>query len=331
MTRMFLLGVLLFFALTAPVCAGVKAPTEPSAKIALPGVEGRIDHMAVDLKGRRLFVAALGNNTVEVIDLAAGNRVYSIPGLHEPQGIAYIPATDRIVVANAKDGSCRIFDGRTFRQTAVVDCKEDADNVRYDPAAGRIYVGYGSGGLAVINLEQGKRIGDIPLAGHPESFQLETAGKRIFVNVPTARQIAVLDREKQAVVSTWPVQQAEANFPMALDEAHHRLLVGCRKPARLLVIDTESGKPVASHPCAGDTDDLFYDAKLQRVYVSGGEGAISVFDQTDADHYRPLATIPTAAGARTGLFVPATGCLYLAVPHRGSQKAEIWVYKFGGP
>lgn len=327
MNRMSFPAVLLHLVLATTPHAFSGAPTEPTARIALPEVEGRIDHMAVDMKGQRLFVAALGNNTVEVIDLTARKRVHSIPGLREPQGIACLAASDRIVVASGGDGTCRIFDGRTYRQTATISCGDDADNVRYDAEARRLYVGYGKGGLAVIDPAQGKRVADIPLDGHPESFQMESRGKRIFVNVPTARQIKVVDREKRVVVATWPVDQAEQNFPMALDEAHHRLLVGCRKPARLLVVDTESGKPVASLPCVGDTDDLFCDAKSRRVYVSGGEGAISVFDQTDADHYRPMATMRTAPGARTSLFVPASGCLYLAVPHRGGQKAEIWVYK----
>ena len=288
-----------------------------------------MDHLAVDLKSQRLFVAALGNNTVEVIDLAEGKRVHSIPGLREPQGIAYLSNCDRIVVACGGDGSCRIIDGRTYRQTATIDCKSDADNVRYDAAAGRLYVGCGNGELAVIDLERARLIASIPLPGHPESFQLEAKGRRIFVNVPTARQITVIDREKQAVVATWPVEDAEANFPMAVDETH--LLVGCRKPGRLLAIDIETGKTVAVSLCVGDTDDLFYDSQRKQVYVSGGEGSISVFAHTGADAYRSLDTIPTATGARTSLFVPATSALYLAVPHLGNQKAEIWVFKLGEP
>lgn len=325
------LGIVLLFALIVPIRADARIPAEPSQTIAMPGVEGRIDHLAVDVKGQRLFVAALGNNTVEVIDLAGGKRVHSISGLREPQGIAYISRSNRIVVACGGDGSCRVFDGQTYRQTAVIDCKSDADNVRCDATAGRLYVGCGNGALAVIDLERGSQIASIPLPGHPESFQLEANGKRVFVNVPAARQIAVIDREKQAVVASWPVDKAEANFPMALDETHHRLLVGCRKPARLLAIDTETGKRVAFLSCVADTDDLFYDTKLKQVYLSGGGGSISVIAQMDADRYRSVDTIPTATGARTSLFVPAASSLYLAVPHLGSQEAKIWVYKLGEP
>lgn len=329
MSQTVFLAVVMLFFLIDSIRATAQAPTGLSLKIDLPGVEGRMDHLAVDLKGQRLFVAALGNNTVEVIDLVAGKRVRSIPGLREPQGITYLSNSDQIVVACGGDGSCRIFDGRTYREAATIDCKNDADNVRYDAATGQLYVGCGNGALAVIDVERARQLASIPLPGHPESFQLEAKGKRIFVNVPTARQIAVIDREKQVVIAIWPVEDAEANFPMALDETH--LLIGCRMPARLLVIDIETGKTVATLPCAGDTDDLFYDSQRKQVYLSGGEGSISVFGHTGADDYRTLDAIPTATGARTSLFVPATNSLYLAVPHLDAQKAEIWVYKLGAP
>jgi len=303
-----------------------ESPLHLSRTIPLPGVEGRIDHLAVDLAGRRLFVAALGNNTVEVLDLKAGKHLRSISGFAEPQGLAYLAAANRLVVAGGGDGSCRICDGKTFKLLQTIDCGEDADNVRYDAAANRIYVGYGKGALAMIDPEQGKRVADIPLVGHPESFQLELQGDRIFVNVPSARQIAVVDRKKGAVVATWPLGDV-ANFPIALVEAGRRLLVGCRKPPQMLVIDTETGKTTASLECSGDTDDLFYDAKLQRVYLSGGDGSISVFQRLAPDRYQPLAKIPTAAGARTCLFVADLGCLYLAVPHRSQQQAEVREYQ----
>lgn len=302
------------------------SPLRLSRVIPLPGVEGRIDHLAVDLAGRRLFVAALGHNTVEVLDLKAGKHLRSIAGLAQPQGVAYLAQAGPLVVANGGDGSCRVFDGKTLEQLQRIDCRQDADNVRYDAAAERIYVGYGKGALGVIDLQRGKRVADIPLAGHPESFQLEAKGDRIFVNVPSARQIAVVDRKKGAVVATWPLKNV-ANFPMALDEADRRLLVGCRNPPQVLVIDTKTGKTTAALECSGDTDDLFYDAKLQWVYLSGGNGSISVFQKQAADRYTLLAKIPTATGARTCLFVPDLGCLYLAVPHRGQQQAEVREYR----
>lgn len=295
--------------------------------IPLPNVEGRIDHMAVDLKGERLFVAALGNNTMEVLDLRAGKAIRSITGLHEPQGVGFIPEFNKIYVANAKSGACDVFDGSSFQLIKSIKFSDDADNIRYDAAARRVYVGYGNGGLGIIDAATGDKVGEIKLEGHPESFQLEKSGPRIFVNIPTSERIVVLDREKRATITSWPTAGATANFPMALDETHHRLFVGFRKPATLVAFDTESGKAVAHLDSPGDADDIFYDRSRQRIYVSGGDGSIGIFQQNDADHYKTMTKIPTASGARTSLFVPELSRFYLAVPHRGAQTAEVRVYQ----
>jgi DNA-binding beta-propeller fold protein YncE len=311
--------------------AALQAPESKALRqiqtIPLPNVEGRIDHLGVDVSGQRLFVSALGNNTLEVLDLRAGKRLTSITGLREPQGVFFAPKENKLFVANGDDGTCRVFDGSSYKLLATAHFSADADNVRYDAGRNQIYVGYGEGALGVLDATTGQKLADIPLQGHPESFRLEESGARIFVNVPTANHtIAVLDRVQRAVIATWPVE-AEANFPMALDEPHHRLLAVTRKPARLIVVDTESGKTVASHPAVGDADDTFYDATHKRVYISGGDGFIDVFDQRDPDHYQLIGRIPTARGARTSLFVPELNRLYLAVPHRGNQRAEIRAYQ----
>jgi DNA-binding beta-propeller fold protein YncE len=294
--------------------------------IPLDGVEGRIDHFGVDAKGKRLFVSALGNNTVEVIDLVAGKVTNHMSNLRAPQGIGFAPESNRLAVANDGDGSCRLYDGTSLRQTATVDLKDDADNIRYDKASQRFWVGYGEGGLAAIDPETGKQVADIKLDSHPESFQLETNGKRIFVNVPNAGHVAVVDRETRTVIEKIPMKEARANFPMALDEAHHRLFIGCRKPAKLLVLDMETGKMVASVGIVADTDDLFYDAANKRIYVSGGEGRVTVISQVSADNYDVAGQVATAPGARTSFFVPETRMLYVAVPHRGAQKTELRVF-----
>jgi DNA-binding beta-propeller fold protein YncE len=295
------------------------------AAIPLPGVEGRIDHLAADVPGKRLFVAALGNNTVEVIDVAAGRRLRALAGLHEPQGIAFAPDLGRLFVANGGDGKVVIFDGRSLQRVGTAAYGGDADNLRYDAAARSIWAGYGEGGLGEIDAATGKRLGDIALPAHPESFQLEKNGPRLFVNVPKTGRVIVIDRRQHAVMASWPVPGASANFPMALDESGGRLFVGCRKPAEVLVYDAATGKVAARFPCPGDTDDLFYDAARRRLYVGGGAGAISVFRCEGG--YERIAEIPTAAGARTSLFVPDLRRLYLAVPHRGAQQAEIRVYR----
>ena len=326
---------LLMFALSAAGSCSAEAPAtgplEPLPTIALPGVGGRIDHLAADVKGNRLFVAALGHGTVEVIDLAAGKVAQAITGLKEPQGILFAPDLNLLAVACGGDGTVCFYDGATLKALGTLDYKEDADNLRYDAAAKRIYVGYGSGALGVIDAAKREKVGEVPLAGHPESFQLEKAGKRIFVNVPTAGHVAVVDREKMSVLATWPVESAKNNFPMALDEANRRLFVVCRKPAQVLVFDTGSGKVVTRFECAGDADDIFYDAPVRRLYLSGGQGFVEVFEQTDADHYRLIQKVPTAWMARTALFVPDLARLFVAAPHMVplEHEAEVRVFKVG--
>ena len=303
------------------------AKIELERTIPLPGVEGRIDHLDVDTSGQRLFVCALGNNTVEVVDLNKGERIHTISGLGAPQGVAFVPELNRLLVANDKGGVCNIYDANSFHLIGKVDFADDADNVRYDSASKRIYVGFGSGGIGIINAVDGKQVGSIKLAAHPEAFELERQGHRIFVNVPTARHVAVIDRDKGEVITTWKTDGAFGNFPMALDEANHRLFVGCRLPSKLVVLDTASGKTVTSVGISGDPDDIFYDSRRHRVYVICGAGKIDIIDQTDANTYKALAKINTADGARSGLFVPERDALFVAVPHRGSQRAEIRRYQ----
>ena len=315
--------VLLVFAASA--WGQANQPLRLEKTIELPDVQGRIDHMSVDVKGERLFVSALGNNTVEVIDTNAGNRVKTIHGLKEPQGVLYVPAVDRLYVANSKDGSVRVFEGNSFTPLKTLDYGDDADNLRYDSDRKRVYVGYGSGALAEIGGE-GIKGGEIKLDAHPESFQLEKDTPRIYVNLPKSRKIAVLDRETRATIATWPLGMTLANYPMALDQADHRLFVITRFPARLLVFDTTTGKTVQRLPAVGDCDDVFYDQVAKRVYASGGEGAISVFEQQDPDHYKESARITTVKGARTGFFSPDLDRLFLAVRRQGAQAAAIRVF-----
>ncbi len=325
------LAVLLLGTLTAlsvgPALGQEAAPLRLAQSIPLPSVEGRLDHLAVDLKGQRLFVAALGNNSVEVVDLRSGTRVRSLTGFHEPQGLAFIESLGNLFVSNGGTGAVNSFDSENLQPLGAVKFPGDADNLRYDAAAAQLYVGYGDGALGIVDAKDGKQVGEVQLAGHPESFQLESAGARIFVDVPDASQIAVVDRPTRRVVTTWALPDARANFPMDLDEANHRLFVGFRQPAKVVIFDTESGKVVASLDCTGDSDDLFYDRERRRIYLSGGGGFVDVFAQRDADHYALTTQLPTAAGARTSLLVPPLRRFFLAVPHRGTQAAEVRVYE----
>jgi DNA-binding beta-propeller fold protein YncE len=275
---------------------------------------------------QQLFVAALGNNTVEVVDVGKGVRTRSLSGFGEPQGIVALPDLNAVAEANGQSGDLRMLDMVTLQITKTTPLSEDADNIRYDAAAKRLYVAHGSGAISAVDAISGRVLGEVRLAGHPESFQLERSGPRIFVNVPPARLVAVIDRQTMKLVATWPVTGAEANYPMALDEEGHRLFIGCRKPARVLVLDTRSGEQIGAFDISGDTDDLFYDAPRKRFYISCGEGFLDVFQQQDPTHFTRLARVATAVGARTSLFVPEQHRIYLAVPHRGDQKAEIRVY-----
>jgi len=321
-------GVVVLALLLVTVHAGtMQEPLAFVRAVELPHVEGRIDHLAFDAASQRLYVAALGNNSVEVLDAGAGTHLKSLPGFREPQGIAVIPDIKSVAVANGEGDGVQLIGAEDYRTGSTIRLGDDADNVRYDAAAKRVYVGFGSGALAAIDPAAAKVLAQAKLAGHPESFQLERGGSRAFVNVPTAQHVAVVDRGSMKVTATWPVTSAGANYPMALDEANHRLFIGCRRPAKVLVFDMTTGKQSASFDTVGDTDDLFYDVARKRVYVTGGEGFIDVVQDQGANGFARVAHIPTAAGARTSLFVADQGRLYLAVPHRGSQKAEIRVFE----
>jgi DNA-binding beta-propeller fold protein YncE len=306
-------------------------------RIALANVEGRMDHMSVDVKGRRLFATAFDNHTLEVIDLQTERQIHTISALDEPQGAYYDPATNRLFVACGGDGTVKIFDGATFQLFQTVTLDLDADNVRYDARGKHIVVGFGGekflagkvtrpgggGALEVLDL-MGKKIAEIPTDAHPESFQLEKTGTRVFVNVPDKQEVEVADLTRGTVLAHWKVS-CTTNFPMALDEAHHRLFVGCRIPAQLAVFDTGSGKIVASPAIVEHTDDLFFDASKGRIYILG-EGFIEAWQEKDTDHYERMGRYPTPADGRTGLFVPDLGELFETIPHHGQQGAEILVY-----
>jgi DNA-binding beta-propeller fold protein YncE len=309
----------------------VAAPLRLVQAIPLPNVAGRIDHFTLDTKRKWVIGSALGNNTVEIVDAFAGRVVKTIPGLDEPQGVLFVgDPVNKLFVANAGDGKLRIYEGKTFGLIDTLDFGENTDNLRYVPTEKRVYVGYGEdekSAIGVVDAVTNKRLDDAgKLDSHPESFQIELSGSRIFVNIASKQKIAIIDR-KTHQVTDWEIGNLKANFPMALDEADHRIFIGTRKPSRLGVIDTTSGKLVTSLPAAGDMDDLYYDDSRKRIYIPGGEGFISVYEQSDPDHYKVLAKIQGAVGARTGVWYAKRDRLYVAVPGRANQGAEIWVYE----
>lgn len=301
-------------------------PPRLVANIPLPGIDGRIDHMAADLKHDRLFVAALGNNTVEVIDLKTGKRIRSLTGFHEPQGIGYDAWSNTVLIANGGSGDCDFLDGDSFERIGALHLGDDADDVRVDTTHHHAVIGYGDGALAEVDFATRKVVGTVRFQGHPEAFALDEANGDVFVNVPSEGAIDLIDVKTRSVIQHWRVTEANANFPMAFDEAGRRLMIGCRSPARLLVYDTDAGKVTASLPIDGDTDDVYYDAARKRVYVSCGAGVVDVIERADRDHYRRIASLMTAPGARTSLFVPELNRLYVAAPQRDGHRAEIMIF-----
>ena len=301
------------------------APLQLEAKISLGAVRGRIDHMAIDVARRRLLVAELGNDSVGVVDLSEGKIAVTIAGQAEPQGVGFVPSTDTVFVANARDGSVRLFRGADYAPSGRIDLGSDADNVRLDAEAGRILVGYGGGAIAAIDVAQHIKFGDVALPAHPESFQIASELNKVFVNVPGARAIAVLNGFTGSKTEIWQVHEG-GNFPMALDKANNRVLIVSRSPPKLSVRAAADGALLATADTCGDSDDLFVDSKRDRVYVSCGAGFIDVFEAGGA-HYNRTGHIPTMAGARTSLFVPELDRLYLAVRANSAAEAAIWVFR----
>jgi hypothetical protein len=278
--------------------------------IALDNVSGRIDHMALDVAGKRLLVAELGNGTVDVIDLQAGKAAGRISNLSEPQGVAYIPDQDLIVVASAGDGSVRFYHAADLKPAKTVVLGDDADNIRIDPANGNILVGYGDGGLAILDPKTQAKIADIKLPGHPESFQIDSEANRTFVNVPTAHQVVVVNLEADKQAGAWGTAGLGSNFPMALGGPGEPLAVVFRTPPTLAVLNLATGAIAEKLGVCGDADDVFFDAKRMRFYVSCGEGAIDVVAYAAA--LERIARVPTSKGARTSIYAPQLDRLYVA-------------------
>jgi YVTN family beta-propeller protein len=312
--------------LTCAVALGASpAPLTVEAKIPLGSVHGRIDHLAVDVKRQRLYVAELGNDTVGVIDLKERKVAKTLTGLKEPQGIGYEPTTDTVYVANARDGSVRLFSGAELSPMGQISLGDDADNVRVEEQAHRVWVGYGGGALATIDIATRKKVGEIALRGHPESFRLESPGTRIFVNVPDAGEITVVDRAAGKIIDHWKTNELRSNYPLALDDADQVLSV-FRHPAKLAVFRKSDGHLVQSLDTCGDSDDLFVDAMRHRVYVTCGEGFIEVFARGPRG-YQTSGRLATSGGARTSLFVPELDRLFLAVRATLTAPAALWVIR----
>jgi DNA-binding beta-propeller fold protein YncE len=309
------------------VAAAEPATLELLQTIPLKGAAGRLDHLAIDGKHARLFVANLSNNSLDIVDLKAGKLLKQIPDQKKIQGIAYAPDLDRIYVGNGIGGECNVFDGKDYKLLKSIKLP-GADNVRYLASRHLVYVGHAEKTLSAIDARTFEVKAEIKLPGRPEGFQVETKRPRLYLNTVDPTRLVVVDTDKNEVLHRYPLKLADRAYPMAVDEANHRLFLGCRNKPSIVVVDSENGKEVASVAIPEDIDDLFYDVKNKRLYASCGAGALAVVRQRDADHYETLETIPTVKAARTCFFDPAGERLYLIVPRQeGEEGPTIRVYK----
>jgi YVTN family beta-propeller protein len=330
MKRMLLQITLLSFIFSFTGCKGQETFGEKylqlSKTIILPNVKGRIDHLDINVKEKIVYVAALGNNTLEVVDLTNGKVIHTIHGLDEPQGVSYISQTNEIFIANGGSGDCDFYNASTFEKKVSIHLSSDADDVRYDSANQKIYVGYGEGGIAVIDANTHKQTGDVKLPAHPEGFQIDNSANVILVNVPDKNMIGVIDLIHLKLIDSRKRNSPTANFPIAIDEPNQTAFIGYRHPAKLVVLDTKTGKEISSYDMVSDVDDLYFDKEKKRIYISGGGGYINVFQQDATRKFSRITNMPTRNGARTSLLIPQLKLFVLAEQAESESPAQLLVY-----
>ena len=313
------------------------APLKLIQTIPMPNVKGRMDHMDVDLKGGRLFVAGLENGTVEVVDLKAGKWSRSAPGIKAPQGIAYLPEMNKVYVANENDDSLKVLRGDTLALLKTIPLELGSNRVTYDPHSGHLFVGYGGasakqdhGELGIIDPKTDQLIGKVPVGIRPAEILMNKTGETLFVFESRGNVIQVVDARKSKLLHAWPVSNQRPGDG-AFDEANHRLFIGTRNPPSMVVMDATNGKEVASLPTVEGMDGVYFDVSLKRVYVSGGRdndvGYIFVYQQRDADHYTQIGKIPTRSGAGTSFWSPEHNRYYVAAPANDKEQAAILVFE----
>ena len=331
---LFILMLALLFAVEAP--AQEKAPLRLVQTITVPGVVRKWDHFGVDLKGNRLFVSSEEDPAVEVFDLRTNEHLKSLTDFKEPHNVLPFPELKKIFVVDGGASEVKILDYDSYKLIGRTELTIDADPVVYDPASKYLYVVNGGRAahtptclISIVDTSTSKKLTDMRLdTNRLESMAVEKSGPRLFVNMTGINSIGVVDREKRAVVQTWPVTAGKDNVPLQYDEATHRLFLATRKPSKLVVVNADTGKEVANLDVADYVDDLAYDAAHHRIYVpgGGGDGAVSVVEQRGADNYQVIATVPTKPGAKTARLVPELNKYYVGVPAKDGQPAQILVF-----
>jgi len=295
--------------------------------VPLPIVRGGFNHMSVDDGHHRLFAPAPADKMLEVVDVASNKLWRSLPA-ERPTTALYAPQSDQLYLTGGHILS--IYDGKTLDRVASIDLGSRLDEIRYDGNARELFVGRmtdGETGIAIVAVPERKLVATIALPpSSPQGFALETGGSRLFGNLPDDGAVAVIDRQKRKLATTWKLRGASDNFPMALDEKNQRLFIATRTPAEMLALDTRTGEAISRNPCVEDADDMWYDPAQRRVYISGGGGSVSVIQQQDADRYRLLERLRTAPDASNSVLSSQTKSLYLGVPPRKGEGAEIRVY-----
>jgi DNA-binding beta-propeller fold protein YncE len=302
--------------------------------IPLPEVDGRIDHLSIDVKGRRAFLAALARNTVEVVDLKTGQVIQTLPGFAKPQGVCFVADLNKLFVATGADGALKTLDGTTLAVLRTANVSLGADAIGYDPRSKYLYVGSGggdankeSGDLTVFSAVTGAPVVAIVTDAHAGGSVVDKRGPHLYVLVPEKAEVLVLDRKTQIQAAKWTIPGIQKNVAVDLDDNNHRLFLGVRAPASVVVLDSNSGALIASIPTVGTLDGLSYDAATRRIYTTGGEGFVDVTQQIDANHYERIARIRTGPDARTSMFVPVWRRLYVAVPRDKDRSAELRIFE----
>jgi len=326
--------VLLILLAGAAASAQDEPPLRLVQTIPMPDIDGRIDHFSIDLKGQRAFLAALAKNTIEVVDLKAGQVTQTLPGYAKPQGVRYVAELNRLFVTTGLDGALWTLDGQSLSVVDTAHVSVGADAIGYDPGSKQLYVGSGgsdahkeSGDLTVFDAVTGAKVDTIVTDAHAGGSVVDKDGRNLYVLVPEKSQVVVLERKTHAKVVTWTIPGIQKDVAIDLDGKTHRLFLGVRSPPSVVVLDASSGNVVASVETVATLDGLAFDPSTKRIYTSGGEGFVDVTQQKDADHYERVARIPTGPNARTSLFVPEWRRLYVAVPRDGDRNAELLVFE----
>jgi DNA-binding beta-propeller fold protein YncE len=311
------------------------APLSLVKTIALPSVTGRFDHFAFDPADGRLFVAATGNHSVEVVNVKTGMRIETIAGLGKPHGLAWVADEGKLFVADGSLAALKVYTGSPLKEVATLALSDDADDMVYDAQTKLLYVGHGGSGaaapgrIAVVNTRDNSLVENLPVSAHPEALDIDPGGKRVFANIADSSEIVVIDSTSHAIKATWKLSRAKDNVPVAFDADDHALLVGCRSPARSISVDAGTGAEVSDLPSSAGADDLFYEAQRHRAYLVTGSGAVDVYAVSPDKSLKAVDSIKTGAGAKTGLLVPSLKALFVAVPATSTSPAEIRMYSTG--